>query len=193
MTDQEILKLNSHDLLRKGGFWDGDQFADYLIDNNFYVRNHNRKLSFDREVLYRIINRYLIPKLPVPVKLQIIITPHNPFIVADEDREELQTQPETIVTITIEQLNQIAQEVKSDYTRSDCKECNGTGEVVFTKERGGPICNNCGGNGYLTDEIIKRIIASILDYPSVYMGGPSEGNKRRAQKIIEFLKEEKLL
>ena len=77
--------------------------------------------------------------------------------------------------------------------RPKCKECNGTGEVVFTKERGGPRCVNCVGNGYLTDEIIKRIIASILDYPSVYMGGPSEGNKRRAQKIIEFLKEEKLL
>ena len=77
--------------------------------------------------------------------------------------------------------------------RPKCKECNGTGEVVFTKERGGPRCNNCAGNGYLTDEIIKRIIASILDYPSVYMGGPSEDNKRRAQKIIEFLKEEKLL
>jgi hypothetical protein len=77
--------------------------------------------------------------------------------------------------------------------RPKCKECNGTGEVVFTKERGGPKCNNCGGNGHLTDEFIKCIMASILDYPSVYMGGPSENNKRRAQKIIDFLKEENLL
>ena len=53
--------------------------------------------------------------------------------------------------------------------RPACRECNGTGTVVFTKERGGPICNSCGGNGYLTDIIIQRIIASILDYPSVYI------------------------
>lgn len=77
--------------------------------------------------------------------------------------------------------------------RPKCKECGGTGEVIFTKERGGPRCNNCGGNGYLTDESIKITIASILDYPSVYMDGPSEGNKRKAQKIIEFLKQESLI
>jgi len=77
--------------------------------------------------------------------------------------------------------------------RPKCKECNGTGEVVFTKERGGPRCVNCAGNGYLTDELLKLKIASILDFPSAYMGGPSEGNKRRAQKIIDFLKEENLL
>jgi RecJ-like exonuclease len=77
--------------------------------------------------------------------------------------------------------------------RPPCKECNGTGEVVYTKERGGPICNNCGGNGHLTDVIIQRTMASIMDYPSVYMGGPSRGNMQKAQKIIDFLKEEGLL
>lgn len=45
----------------------------------------------------------------------------------------------------------------------------------------------------LTDEIIHRTMASIMDYPSVYMGGPSPGNMKRAQKIIDFLKEEGLL
>jgi RecJ-like exonuclease len=74
-----------------------------------------------------------------------------------------------------------------------CKECNGTGQVVFTKERGGPICNNCGGNGHLTVEIIQCTIASIMDYPSVYMGGPSYTNMKKAQKIINFLREEGLL
>lgn len=77
--------------------------------------------------------------------------------------------------------------------RSKCKECDGTGKVVFTKERGGPICNNCGGNGYLTDEIIQRTMASIMDYPSVYMGGPSHHSMKKAEKIIAFLKEENLL
>jgi hypothetical protein len=79
------------------------------------------------------------------------------------------------------------------YLRPRCKECNGTGEVVFTKERGGPICVNCGGNGYLTDEILGRIIGSILDHPSVYMGGPSHNSLRKAKIIIERLKEENLL
>ena len=84
-------------------------------------------------------------------------------------------------------------EIKATVTRPPCKECNGTGEVVFTKEKGGPICKNCGGNGYLTDEIIQRIMASIMDYPSVYMSGPSRGNMQRSQKIIDFLKKEGLL
>ena len=84
-------------------------------------------------------------------------------------------------------------EIKATVTRPPCKECNGTGEVVYTKERGGPICNNCGGNGYLTDEIIQRTMASIMDYPSLYMGGPSHHSKMKADKIIKFLKEEGLL
>ena len=77
--------------------------------------------------------------------------------------------------------------------RPKCKECNGTGDVVFTKERGGPVCNNCGGNGYLTDLIIQRRMASIMDSPSLYMDGPSHGNMKKAEKIIQFLKEEGLL
>lgn len=68
-----------------------------------------------------------------------------------------------------------------------CKECSGSGQIEFSRERGGPMCNNCGGNGYLTEEIIGRVIASILDYPSVYMGGPSKGSLRKAKKITEYL------
>lgn len=78
-------------------------------------------------------------------------------------------------------------------TRPPCKECNGTGKVVFTKERGGPICNSCGGNGVLTDEILERMIASKIDHPSVYMGGPSVNSRKKAVKIIEMLKKEGLL
>ena len=84
-------------------------------------------------------------------------------------------------------------EIKATVTRPPCKECNGTGQVVFTKERGGPTCNNCGGNGYLTDDIIIRMIASIMDYPSVYMGGPSRQSMQKAEKIINILKKEELL
>ena len=78
-------------------------------------------------------------------------------------------------------------------TRPPCKECNGTGEVVFTKDRGGPVCNSCGGNGYLTDIILCRMIAGQIDSPSVYMGGPSPGSMKKAQRIIDMLKKDGLL
>lgn len=78
------------------------------------------------------------------------------------------------------------QETSADM-RLDCKECDGTGKVEFTKERGGPICNNCGGAGHITREIFERCIGSILDHPSVYMGGPSRSSLQKAQRIAEFL------
>jgi hypothetical protein len=84
-------------------------------------------------------------------------------------------------------------EIKATVTRPPCKECNGTGEIVFTKEKGGPICTNCGGKGHLTDELIQIRMAGIMDFPSVYMGGPSRGNMKKAEKIIDFLKEQGLL
>lgn len=68
-----------------------------------------------------------------------------------------------------------------------CRECKGSGVVEFTKERGGPVCNNCGGVGEITPKIMRRVIASILDSPSVYMGGPSHQNLRKADRIIEYL------
>lgn len=70
---------------------------------------------------------------------------------------------------------------------TQCKECGGTGKVEFTKERGGPRCNNCGGEGYMTMKVVRPAIASILDNPSVYMGGPSHGSLRKADAIIEYL------
>lgn len=69
-----------------------------------------------------------------------------------------------------------------------CKECSGTGVVTFSKEKGGPQCQNCGGVGHITPEHAQRAIASILDYPSVYMGGPSQQSMRRALQVIEYLK-----
>ena len=70
-----------------------------------------------------------------------------------------------------------------------CKECSGTGEVEFTKERGGPKCNNCGGTGYLTKETLRRTMGAILDGNSVYMSGPSRHSLRQADRILDCLKE----
>lgn len=36
-------------------------------------------------------------------------------------------------------------------------------------------------------EILQREIASILDYPSVYMGGPSYTSLQKAERIVKFL------
>ena len=38
-------------------------------------------------------------------------------------------------------------------------------------------------------ELVKNCIASILDNPSIYMGGPTLHNKKRADKILELLEE----
>ena len=68
-----------------------------------------------------------------------------------------------------------------------CPECAGSGKVEFTRERGGPICNNCGGAGYLRRDRLRLAIAAILDHPGVYMGGPSAQSMRRADRIVEML------
>ena len=36
-------------------------------------------------------------------------------------------------------------------------------------------------------EVLQRTLASILDHPSVYMGGPSHGSMRRAARIVDEL------
>jgi len=73
-----------------------------------------------------------------------------------------------------------------------CKECNGTGEVVFTKERGGPKCNNCGGVGYMARQHIGHVVGAILDMPNVYMNGPSPGSLRKAVRILDYLEDQGL-
>lgn len=71
-----------------------------------------------------------------------------------------------------------------------CYECGGTGEVLFTKERGGPVCNHCAGHGYMTRKIVQQRIAAILDGNSVYMSGPSKGSMDRADKILKYLEDD---
>lgn len=39
-------------------------------------------------------------------------------------------------------------------------------------------------------ELAIMDIASILDHPSVYMGGPSHGNRRNADRILKYLEKE---
>lgn len=71
-----------------------------------------------------------------------------------------------------------------------CKECGGSGVVPFTPERGGPVCNTCVGYGHLSRRVFESIIATSIDYPSVYMGGPSERSKKLATKIANAIENE---
>lgn len=43
------------------------------------------------------------------------------------------------------------------------------------------------------EDLIQHVIASILDHPSVYMGGPSQNSLRKADRIVKFLVESKRL
>lgn len=44
----------------------------------------------------------------------------------------------------------------------------------------------------MTDkDLTITIIASMLDHPSVYMGGPSQNSLRKAKKIVDYLIESK--
>jgi hypothetical protein len=36
-------------------------------------------------------------------------------------------------------------------------------------------------------ELLKRELGAILDHPSVFMGGASQQNKRKADRIIQHL------
>lgn len=70
----------------------------------------------------------------------------------------------------------------------DCKNCHGalTGQLD-------PSCVECGGAGFITQEMVEVYIASILDGNSVYMSGPSPASRRTARKIIEMLMADGLL
>lgn len=78
-------------------------------------------------------------------------------------------------------------------TVAACTKCHGEGTIEFTKEDGGPKCHHCGGNGWLTPEVLAGYIGNILDHPSVYMGGPSKGSMQRASKIVKFLQDEGII
>ncbi len=42
------------------------------------------------------------------------------------------------------------------------------------------------------DPVVANI-AAILDYPSVYMGGPSQQSLRKAQRIVDYLQRSGLI
>jgi hypothetical protein len=109
--------LRSTGLLSKYGFGDGDQFSDFIIDNNYHVNWTTQEFAMDKEVLKRVVEQYLLPALPVSVRLQCFVTHHNNVRVHPEDYEELATQPEVTIELTEQQLRDICEEVKQEYLK----------------------------------------------------------------------------
>lgn len=112
MTNKYI--LSSKSLLEKYGFCDGDLFSDFVYEN-YIVRSTTQEFAMDKQVLKMAVERYLLPALPVPVRLQCFITCHNNVRVHPDDYDELATQPETVVEITEQQLRDLCEEVKQEY------------------------------------------------------------------------------
>jgi len=42
-------------------------------------------------------------------------------------------------------------------------------------------------------ESLRLALAPAIDYPSVYMGGPSHNSMRKAERILDMLKKEGLI
>jgi len=112
MTNKYI--LSSKSLLEKYGFCDGDLFSDFVYEN-YIVQWTTQEFAMDKQVLKMAVERYLLPALPIPVRLQCFITCHNNVRVHPDDYDELATQPETVVEITEQHLRYLCEEVKQEY------------------------------------------------------------------------------
>ena len=115
MNRQYNLTLSSNSLLSKYGFGDGDQFSNFIYDNDYDVIWTTQEFPMDKEVTKRLVERYLIPALSIKVRLQCFVTCHNSIRVHPDDYEELATQPETVVEITEQQLREVCEEVQREY------------------------------------------------------------------------------
>lgn len=115
MTNKYI--LSSQSLFDKYGFYDGDLFSDFVHENYIVCWPDTQEFAMDKQVLKMAVERYLLPSLPVPVRLHCFVTQHNSVRVHPDDYDELATQPETVVEITEQQLRDICEEVKHLYLR----------------------------------------------------------------------------
>ena len=114
MTKKYI--LSSESLLSKWGFCDGDLFSDF-VHENYIVEWTTQEFAMDKQVLKMAVERYLLPALPVPIRIQCFMTPHNNVRVHVGDYRNLEAQPETVVEITEQQLRELCEEIKHEYLK----------------------------------------------------------------------------
>jgi hypothetical protein len=101
--------------MSKWGFNDGDLFQDFVNENDYYVRWTSQPRTVADEVLKRVVEKYLLPTLPFPVRLDCFVTPHNGIRVHKDDFDILTSQPETFVIVTEDQVREICEQVKKEY------------------------------------------------------------------------------
>jgi hypothetical protein len=53
-------------------------------------------------------------------------------------------------------------------------------------------CSNCDGEGVITEKMAIAVVGTLLDLPSLYINGPSYTSRKKASKIVEWLKSEGL-
>lgn len=115
MTDPKYVYLHASCLSSKFGFGDGDILCDLVVDGGLNLNGAqlppeaDHLVCVEHEVLARAVERYLVPALPVPVRLYRVGSIHNPIRVEDDVPK---LAAEVCVTVTVAQLQAIADELK---------------------------------------------------------------------------------
>lgn len=91
------MRLSAYELCTKFGFSDGDIVGDYCDENKIDL-----KKRYHKDVLVKLVRKYLEPKLTPGISLYEICSIHNPI------------RCDVIVDITREQILETIEEVEPD-------------------------------------------------------------------------------
>lgn len=110
MNPIDTIELHSNGLFSKHGFMDGDLLDDVPgLPHEFFMLPHSAAHHLDEkhETLARLVERYLVPAMPILVKTVRIGTHHNPIRAEDW----ASATPNTIVLVRHADVLAVAQEV----------------------------------------------------------------------------------
>lgn len=88
----KVYGLNGSWLLDKGGFLDGDLFEDLYSGfcDHFGVKRHPGREGYkSNDLLYDVVEKYLLPAIELPVKLEKVVTVHNGVRAVEIDGEAI--------------------------------------------------------------------------------------------------------
>ncbi|HEX7906800.1 MAG TPA: hypothetical protein VF534_01725 [Paraburkholderia sp.] len=113
----ETVTLRARDLFGKFGFADGDLVDEMLWDTDLEwgVRPSYKapwsEYSLEHETLFAVIERFLLPALPVPVRWNRWNTNHNPARAHHEDDHLEDAVAAIEVTVRVADIVAIAREI----------------------------------------------------------------------------------
>lgn len=102
------MRLSAYELCTKFGFSDGDIVGDYCDENKIDL-----KKRYHKDVLVKLVRKYLEPKLTPGISLYEICSIHNPIRCDDECWDKC-NECNVIVDITREQILETIEEVEPD-------------------------------------------------------------------------------